>query len=167
MGIVHTNTQGVIVLKAGAFCASAATLISSVLVVVFWMGPAYAFHPWYEAPIDVVIVCLYTVIPAGLFGFVSGSLGGLYLIARGQRTNSSVRLLVEAAVVGTLLSTLFPLFSFVMGFGTVGNGIDWKAISFSVAVGCPVSLLCAAIFRASFLGERPDPASSRSADLRP
>ena len=71
---------------------------------------------------------------------------------------------MEAAVIGTLLSTLFPLFPFVMGFGLVGYGIDWKAIPFSVAVGCPVALLYTAIFRKSFLIERQAPASFPTLD---
>jgi hypothetical protein len=144
-------------LKAGVFCACAATLISSVLVVLFWFAPARAFDHWYQAPGAIVMMCLYTSIPAGAFGFLCGILGGLYLVFRAPHIASRVRLLAEASVIGALLGTLFPLFVLAVGAEPRGSWLDWKNVLFSVAVGCSVSILYAAIFSKSLLGERSAP----------
>ena len=140
-------------LAAGAFCAGAATLISSVLIVVFWVAPAHAFGHWYEAPKAVAMMCLFTVIPAGAFGFLCGVLGRSYLLLRIRFVASGMRLLAEAAFFGILLGSLFPLFHALMGWGPRGDWLNWKGLVFSAAVGCSTALLYAAIFRNSLRRE--------------
>ena len=127
-------------LSAGAFCAGAATLISSVLIVVFWAAPAHAFGHWYEAAKAVAVMCLFTFIPAGTFGFLCGVLG--------------IRLIAETAFFGILLASLFPLFHALMGWGPKGDWLDWKGFVFSAAVGCSTALWYAAIFRNSLRREK-------------
>jgi hypothetical protein len=63
-------------------------------------------------------------------------------------------LFVESAIIGTLLSILFPFFVLSVRGERDSDWSNWKAILFSIAVGCPVSILYAAIFRKSLLGER-------------
>jgi len=140
-------------LTAGVFCAFAATLISSTLIVCFWAVPAHAVDHWYHIPHGILMMCLYTFIPAGGVGFLCGVLGSLYLVLRARRITSRLQLLVESAVIGALLSALFPLFHLVMRWGPTGDWLDRKAILFCVAVGCPVSIFYAAIFRMPLLGD--------------
>jgi hypothetical protein len=144
-----------ILLIAGAFCACSATLIASVLIVLLWAAPAHAFAHWYQVPQGIVMMCLYTFIPAGGFGFLCGVLGSIYLGLRVRRITSRGRLLAESAVIGALLSALFPLFYLAMGWGRP----DWqegRAILFCMAVGCPTSILYAGIFGESLLNEGAD-----------
>jgi len=141
-------------LAAGAFCAGAATLISSVLIVVFWAAPARAFGHWYEAPKAIAIMCLFTFIPAGAFGFICGVLGRSYLLVRMHSVAFGIRLLVEAAFVGILLASLFPLLHALMGWGPKGEWLKWKGFVFSATVGCLTALLYAAIFRNSLRREK-------------
>ena len=42
-------------LMAGVFCACAATLLSSLWIVLFWAAPAHAFHRWYELPMGIFV----------------------------------------------------------------------------------------------------------------
>jgi hypothetical protein len=102
---------------ACAFCAGAATLISSVLAVVFWAAPGHALRHWYEAPEAVAVMCLFTFFPAGIFGFVCGFLGSSYLLLRTRSHTFGIRLLAEAAFFGILFGSLFPLFHALMGWG--------------------------------------------------
>ena len=139
-------------LIAGVFCACAATLLSSLWVVLFWAAPAHAFHHWYEVLTGVVAMCGVTFIPVGTFGFACGVLGRLYLFLRSPHITSAVRLLAESAIIGTLLSAFFPLFLLLMRWGPTADWFEWKAILFSLAVGCPVSILYAAVFHKSLLG---------------
>lgn len=132
-------------LAAGVFCAATATVISSVLVVVFWVAPARAFQHWYEAPQAVAVMCLFTFIPAGAFGFICGVVGNLYLLLRIRSVTFGKRLLAEAACFGIFLASLFPLFSALMGWEK-GDWLNWKGFVFSAAVGCSTALLYAAIF---------------------
>jgi len=142
-------------LMAGVFCAFAATVVSSTLVVLFWAAPAHAFAHWYQVPHGIVMMCLYTFIPAGGFGFLCAILGSLYLVFRVPHITSRARLLAESAVIGALLSALFPLGLLAVGWGPVRDWLNWRAILFCIAVGCPVSILYAAIFRRSLLDEGP------------
>jgi hypothetical protein len=140
-------------LAAGVFCAGTATLISSVLIVVFWAAPAHAFERWYEAPEAVAIMCLFTFIPAGTFGFLCGVLGSSYLLLRIRSVTFGMRLLGEVAFLGILLASLFPLFHALMGWGPKGDWLNWKGFAFSAAVGCSTALLYAAVFRNSLRRE--------------
>jgi hypothetical protein len=158
VNIMRTPKKLETLLTAGIFCGCAATLISSVWVVLFWAVPARAFNHWYEAPRAIGVTSLYAAIPAGAFGFLCGIVGSLYLGFRGRNIASGPRLLVESAVMGARLSVLFPLCLRALGWGS-----DWlnvKAFLFCVAVGCPVSILYAALFRKSILAERPAPTES-------
>lgn len=141
-------------LAAGIFCAATATVISSVLVVVFWVAPTRAIQHWYEAPQAVAVMCLFTLIPAGAFGFVCGVLGNLYLLLRIRSVTFGKRLLAEAAGFGISLASLFPLFSALMGWGSKGDWLNWKGFVFSAAVGCSTALLYTATFGASLKRER-------------
>lgn len=141
------------VLASGAFCACAATLISAALIIAFWAAPAHAFGHWYRAPKGVAIMCLFTFIPAGTFGFFCGMLGRSYLLLRIRSAAFGIRLLAEVAFFGILLASLFPLFYALMGRGPKGDWLNWKGFAFSSAVGCSTALLYTAIFRNSLRRE--------------
>jgi len=138
---------------AGAFCASVATLISSILIVMLWAAPAHALKHWYDAPQAVAVMCLFTLIPAGTFGFACGVFGRSYLLLRSRFVGFGMRLLVEAAFFGILLASLFPLFHALIGWGPKGDWLNWRGFVFSAAVGCTTSLLYVAIFRNSLRRE--------------
>lgn len=137
------------VLMAGMFCACAATLISAILTVFFWAAPAHALGHWYQAPKAILVICLFTSVPAGLFGFLCGVLGDQYLRYRSKHFSSRSRLLAEAAALGLLLSAGFPLFHKLMRWEPAGDFQDWRSLAFGAAVGVPVAVLYAAVFRRS------------------
>ena len=94
-------------------------------------------------------MCLFTLIPAGTFGFLCGLLGRSYLLFRMRSIAFGIRLLAEAALFGILLASLFPLFHQLMGWGPKGDWLYWKNFVFSAAVGCATALLYTAAFRNS------------------
>lgn len=156
------------VFVAGVFCAGAGTLISALwLVILLWAATPsdpilhwYETPIWYQVPMAVLSMSRATCVPAGVFGFVSGVLGRLYLRLRSPHITSRTRLTAESAVVGSVLSACFPLFLLPARRVPVADLVNWKIILFSVAVGCPVFILYTVLFHNSLLGSRSP--SSRS-----
>lgn len=149
------------VFVAGVFCAGAATLISALWLVVVLLWASAPFDPilhwyetpiWYQVPMAVLSMSRATCVPAGLFGFVSGVFGRLYLRFRSRDITSRTHLTAESAVVGSVLSACFPLFLLPTRRVPVADLVNWKVILFSVAVGCPVFILYAVFFHKSLLG---------------
>lgn len=144
------------VLIAGVFCASAATLISALwmVVILLWLAEPHALQHWYDVPIGIADLCRGTWAPAGGFGFLCGVLGRLYLSLRSAHITSKAHLVAESALVGALLSTCFPLFMLIVMGGRLlplGGWVNWRIILFSIAVGSPVSILYADVFHHSLL----------------
>lgn len=119
--------------------------ISSLLLVVFWAVPAHAVNHLYEIPKLVVIMCLYTFMPAGMFGFLCGVLGRSYLLLRTRPAASGIRLL-ETSFVGGLLGSLFPLFFLAMKWEPKSDWLSWKGFVFSTAVGFFTALAYGLVF---------------------
>jgi hypothetical protein len=64
-------------------------------------------------------------VPAGLFGFLCGVAGRLYLMIRLPHITTTRRLIAECVVVGVLLSLCFPLFLRLMNWG---DAQDWTIV---------------------------------------
>jgi len=127
----------IFVLGASAFCAVCATVISSIFTVGWAFIGGWKLHGLWSTLSALPIIALFAAIPAGTFGFVSGIVGGLWLLAR----NGRFGMLSESLFVGLFLSLLFPLFHCTMGWGG-GGEFGGCALIFSAGVGCPTALLC-------------------------
>jgi hypothetical protein len=88
-------------------------------------------------------MCLLTAPPAGILGFLYGSVGGFWLSVRAKRCRSLIHIVIESAALGTLLSLLFPVFHWALRLGPEGAGLEAKGFIFSVGVGCPTAILLA------------------------
>ena len=139
------------VLMAGVFCGCVATLISTALVAMLADVPAHAFH-WSQLLIGAVWVLAIAFVPAGLFGFLCGVAGRLYLMIRLPHITTTRRLIAECVVVGVLLSLCFPLFLRLMNWGDAQDWTIVKGTLFCVSVGFLVSILYATVYRRNFLG---------------
>jgi hypothetical protein len=139
---VQTRLQGGrLVLTAGMFCAVVADSISSVLVVLLWVWPAV--HSIASAFHALPTIFLFAALPAGIFGFFCGSVGGLWLNIRAKHCRSLTRIVIESAALGFFLSLLFPLLHAMLRLGIEGERLEPRAFLFSVAVGCPTAMLLA------------------------
>src|ERR1700730_5900714 len=87
------------VLMAGIFCACAATLISTLWAVLFWVVPAHEVHDLKGFLVAVFSVLFFALIPAGLFGFVCGVTSRLYLMVRSAHIATTVRLISECGII--------------------------------------------------------------------
>jgi hypothetical protein len=67
---------------------------------------------------------------------------------------SGVRLISEAAFLGILLASLFPIFHTLMGWGPKGDWANWQGFILSAAVGCSTAVLYTAAFRSSLRREK-------------
>ena len=95
---------------AGIFCGCVATLISTLWVVLFWVVPAHAVHDL-KALLSVAFsILFFAFVPAGLFGFVCGVIGRLYLLVRSAHIATTVCLISGCGIIGVLFSLCFPLF---------------------------------------------------------
>src|SRR6266496_5898974 len=92
------------IIQAGLFAASAATVISGIYVYFLWgFGRGHPYGHIYDIPGGVIAGCAQAIIPAGLFGFTCGIIGGslLYFLARWIR--SLFVLVLASVILGTLL----------------------------------------------------------------
>jgi len=138
------------VLTAGIFCAVAATLISTLWAVLFWLVPAHEAHDLKGFLILAFAILGFALIPAGLFGFVCGVVCRLYLLLRSAHIATAVRLISECGIIGVLFSLCSSLFLRLLGWGPV----EWTNLNgtlFIVSVGCPVSILYAIFYRRDLL----------------
>lgn len=138
------------VLMAGIFCACAATLISTLWVVLFWVVPAPEVHDLKGFLIFAFATLFIALVPACLFGFVSGVITRLYLMVRSAHIATTVRLISECGIIGVLFSLCFSLFIRLLGWGPV-EWTNLKGVLFCVSVGCPVSILYAILYRKDLL----------------
>jgi hypothetical protein len=143
-----------VTIAAGLFCAATATLLSAVFVATFFAAPSGAYHNAGDVVKGILVMCLFTAIPAGSFGFLAGVAGSAWLRMRARHFHSRVRLLVESALIGAALSSIFPFFRWAMGW-TGGDKeysvLDLKALLFCVGVGCSCAVLFAIVFGRLFL----------------
>jgi hypothetical protein len=135
---------------AGIFCACAATLISTLWVVLFWVVPAPEVHHLKGLHIFAFATLFIALVPACLFGFVCGVVNRLYLLIRSAHIATTVRLISECGMIGVLFSLCFSLFFRLLGSGPV-EWINLKGTLFIVSVGCPVSILYAILYRRDLL----------------
>jgi hypothetical protein len=138
------------VLVAGIFCACAATLISTLWVVLFWVVLAHAVHDFKGFLSVAFSILFFALVPACLFGFVFGVISRLYLLVRSGHIATTVRLISECGIIGVLYSLCFSLFLRLLGWGPE-EWTNLKGILFSVSVGCPVSILYAILYRRDLL----------------
>ena len=138
------------VLMAGIFCACAATLISTLWVVLFVVVPAHAVHDFKWFLIAALSIFFIALVPACPFGFVCGVINRLYLLVRSAHIATTVRLISECGIIGVLFSLCFSLFLRLLGWGPV-EWTNLKGILFTVSVGCPVSILYAILYRMDLL----------------
>jgi len=138
------------VLMAGIFCACAATLISTLWVVLFWVVPAPEVHDLKGFLIFAFATLFTALVPAGLCGFVCGVINRLYLVIRSAHIATTARLISECGMIGVLFSLCFSLFLRLLGWGPE-EWTNLKGILFSISVGCPVSILYAILYRRDFL----------------
>jgi hypothetical protein len=132
---------------AGIFCACAATLISTLWVVLFLVVPVHAVHDLKGFLSVVFSILFFALVPAGLFGFVCGVIVRLYLMVRSTHIATTVRLISECGIIGVLFSLCFSLFLRLLGWGPV-EWTNLKGILFIVSVGCPVSILYGILYQA-------------------
>jgi hypothetical protein len=130
-----------LVLTAGMFCAVVASGISTVLVVLLRVWPAV--HSIASALHALPAIFLLAALPAGIFGFLCGSVGGLWLNLRAKHCRSLVHIVVESAALGFFLSLLFPVLHMVLRLGVEGVRLELRDFLFSVGVGCPTAILLA------------------------
>lgn len=142
------------VLTAGVFSGVTATFISASLIELFWGTPKGSLHSVGEVAYLWLALCLFTVIPAGTFGFLCGIVGAISLSARTKYFRTRTQLLVEAASAGCLLGLIFPLFHWVMGWGPDRSWVEPGGFAFSAAVGCTCALLFALVFGKGLLAKR-------------
>ena len=137
VGASHTRP----LMTAGVFCGVVATGISSILVVLLCVWPAV--HSVSRALAALPVICLFTLLPAGIFGFICGSVGGFWLSIRTTHYRSLIRLVMESAILGFFLSLLFPLLHLALHLGIESERLEPKTFLFSVGVGCPTAILLA------------------------
>ena len=138
------------VLVAGIFCACAATLISTLWVVLFLVVPAHAVHDLKGFLSAVFSIFFFALVPACPFGFVCGVITRLCLLVRSAHIATTVRLISECGIIGVLYSLCFSLFLRLLGWGPK-EWTNLKGILFIVSVGCPVSILYAILYRRDLL----------------
>jgi hypothetical protein len=114
--------------SAGVLSAFAAILLSAFLVFLRAIS-AGAFESASEAAKGFFVICLFTFIPAGLFGFLAGLVGGAWLSVRAGSFRSTTHLVAEAAILGITLSLVFPFLHWALGWG----GGELKYSGFNVA----------------------------------
>ena len=135
---------------AGIFCACAATLISTLWVVLFLVVPAHAVHDLKGFLSVAFSIFFFALVPACPFGFVCGVICRLYLLVRSADIATTVHLISECGVIGVLYSLCFSLFLRLLGWGPK-EWTNLKGILFIVSVGCPLSILCAILYRRHLL----------------
>ena len=135
---------------AGIFCAGAATLISTLWVVLFLVVPAHAVHDLKGFVGVAFSIFFIALVPACPFGFVCGVICRLYLLVRSADIAMTVRLISECGIIGVLFSLCFSLFLRLLAWGPV-EWTNLKGILFIVSVGCPVSILYAILYRRHLL----------------
>jgi len=138
------------VLMAGIFCACAATLISTLWVVLFLVVPAHAVQGFKGFLSAAFSILFFALVPAGLFGFVCGVISRLYLLVRSAHIATTVGLVSECGIIGVLFSLCFSLFLRLLAWGPE-EWTNLKGTLFCVSVGCPVSILYAIVDRRDLL----------------
>jgi hypothetical protein len=157
------TNRSMVVVTAGLFCAATATVISAALVTIFLAAPNRAFTNAREMVITFLAMCLFTAIPAGSFGFLAGITGGIWLSMRAKHLRSRKHLLAESAFVGMLLSLVFPIFHWAMGWSDdrSKHAFDFKEIALSISVGLPCAVLFAIFYGHLLRVEQPQPGSPK------
>ena len=141
-----------IILKGGFFSAIAATAISAALITFLYAAPNAKFSGAGDIARAILVMCAFTAVPAGSFGFIAGILGASWLRVRAPHIRSKLHLLAESLAIGLVLSLVFPALHSVMNWGTNRPElIGVKEFAFSLAVGIPCTVLFVLIFGSSLL----------------
>jgi len=142
-----------LILRVGALAIALATAISALLIAIL-----SAVNPLYrettspsvlEILESAALLCPITAVSAGSFGLLAGISGGAVLRLRKQRIRSTKRLLLEASIIGCLLSFLFPFFDRLLNPTSVNS----MYLIMSIPIGVICAVLCAFTFRHRFLRE--------------
>ncbi len=154
---VNTERKGsfVVALKAAAFCAVFATLISAALMVVlpslgfrsgeFSSGPTAA-----DIIRSIAFMSVITSVPFGIFGLLAGFGGAFWLRFRRTNIKSRWRLLVEAVFVGLVAGGIFLLYDAIMNVLSVGEFRPSVQASMSLSLSVLCAVLCGFILRRHF-----------------
>lgn len=133
------------------FSAVAATLVSAALLVLWFACAGDRCRSPAEYLRMILIMSLFTALPAGTFGFMAGIAGTLWLSRRAKHTRAFGGLVVDALVAGTVLSLPFPVFYWILGRGSGTSPFDAEGALFAIAVGIPVAALFVLVFGRSIL----------------
>jgi hypothetical protein len=123
----------------GLFCATLGSLLAGLVVVLIRVGhgnkeslaEGLAFFP---------LAAVFAAIPAAPFGFVVGTVGSWWLVARGSSDPGRKRLYFEAAGIGAALGATFPLILTAFGWGPFDNLVSALPISIGIGAVCGVTL---------------------------
>jgi hypothetical protein len=142
--------------KASFFCAAFATLISATLIVILpGLAPRYGDVSSAPTMADIVksiaLMCVITSVSFGVFGFLAGFAGALWLRFRRNKIKSKRRLFVEAAIVGLLAAVIFPFFDAAMNLAAVGAFRPSAQAMMSLPFSIVCATLCAFALRRRFL----------------
>jgi len=91
-----------------------------------------------------VLLCVITAAPCGIYGFFAGVAGGAWLLYRRSRLISVNRLVVEAAILGIFLGCAFP---FVDRLVTGGSFVAPLDVILAPIAGAVCAATCAVVFR--------------------
>jgi hypothetical protein len=83
---------------------------------------------------------VFTAIAAAPFGFIVGSIGSWFLVARWANTPSSIRICCESGGFGALLGATYPFIATSLGWGPFENLLSALPISIGTGFICGVML---------------------------
>jgi hypothetical protein len=96
------------------------------------------------------MVIIFSAIAAAPFGFIVGTIGSWWLVARWANTRSSIRIYGESGGLGAILGATYPFIAAGLGWGTFENLVASLPISIGAGIVCGV--LLAAFVRKYLLG---------------
>lgn len=139
---MDTRKRAKLAIVGGIFCAVVGPLLGgTIYTLVSVAGGLWQRQQdvWTVAAFLPVVV-LYAAIAAAPFGFIVGSIGSWWLVARVASTASARRVYCESGGVGALLGATFPPIEAVLGWGPFRNLLSSLPISIGTGIICGVAL---------------------------
>ncbi len=150
----NANSLVPLVLKVGVLAAFVSTIASALLVALLSAsGPIVGTSS--PGVLDIarttLLLCPITAVACGFFGFLGGLAGGGILALRRKQMQSTRRLLIESAIIGLILGSVFPFYDELVNRWAYLNRTQ---IFLSAPAGALCALACAFAFRGRFISER-------------